>query len=179
MQRIKNKRRASKSINAGSMADIAFLLLIFFLVTTTIVVDKGISVKLPPWESAPPQPIPERNSLKVKINANNELFVEEGPAAPQQLRQITKDFILNPGKSANRPSSPQKAVVSLLHDRGTSYTAYLEVYNEIMAAYNELWEEKAQLDYGMPFVKLPAQQQKVIRKAIPLVLSEAEPVELL
>lgn len=162
------------------MADIAFLLLIFFLVTTTILVDTGIPVRLPVWvENAPPMPIPERNILRIKINAQDELFVENGRAEPAQLRSRARAFITNPGGLSTRPSAPNKAVISLQHDRGTSYGAYLEVYNELMAAYHELWEEAAQKRYQLSFDKLPPSRRQQIRMEIPLVISEAEPVELM
>lgn len=176
----KQDRRQDNRINAGSMADIAFLLLIFFLVTTTILVDTGIQVRLPLWvENVPPQHIPERNMLKIKVNAQNELFVENSRAEPEQLRSRVKNFIMNPGALSTRPGSPRKAVVSLQHDRGTSYQAYLEVYSELMAAYRELWEEAALRRYQLPYQNLPAARQEQIRADIPLVISEAEPVDLM
>ena len=176
----KKDRRPDNRINAGSMADIAFLLLIFFLVTTTILVDTGIQVRLPIWvENVPPQHIPERNILKIKVNAQNELFVENSRAEPAQLRSRVKDFIMNPGALPTRPGSPRKAVVSLQHDRGTGYQAYLEVYNELMAAYHELWEDAALQRYQISYQKLPAGLQERIRGDIPLVISESEPVDML
>lgn len=174
----KKDRRESSKINAGSMADIAFLLLIFFLVTTTILVDSGIAVRLPPWvEDQVIQNIPDRNVFTVQINTQNELFVENQEIQPEQLRQITKDFITNPTNSSNRPSSPTKAVISLMHDRGTSYNTYLSVYNELTAAYHELWENAAQYRYGRAYDDLSKSKQKAVRQEIPLVISEAEPVE--
>ncbi|MCO6488444.1 MAG: biopolymer transporter ExbD, partial [Phaeodactylibacter sp.] len=94
----KQDRRQDNRVNAGSMADIAFLLLIFFLVTTTILVDTGIQARLPVWvENTPPRHIPDRNVLKIRINAQNELFVENSRAEPAQLRSRARDFIMNPG----------------------------------------------------------------------------------
>lgn len=162
------------------MADIAFLLLIFFLVTTTIVEDTGIQARLPPWvENVPPQPIPERNMLKIKVNAQDELFVENSQAAPAQLRSRVKAFIMNPGALLTRPGSPRKAIISLQHDRSTSYQAYLEVYNELMGAYHELWDEAALQRFQLSYQKLPAASQESIRADIPLVISEAEPADLM
>jgi len=175
----KQDRRQDNRVNAGSMADIAFLLLIFFLVTTTILVDTGIQVRLPPWAEVPPRPIPERNVLKIRINAENDLFVENGRAEPAQLRSLAKEFITNPGGIPTRPSSPRKAVISLQHDRGTGFQAYLQVYNELVAAYHELWDEAARLRYQAPYSELPASRQELIQADIPLVISEAEPVELM
>lgn len=175
----KPKRRQDNAINAGSMADIAFLLLIFFLVTTTILVDKGIAVRLPPWTEEPAKPIAGRNILLVKLNARNELLVENSLTEVQQLRELTKDFIMNPGGLDSRPKAPNRAVVSLHHDRGASYEAYLGVYNELMAAYNELWEAAALNRFGQPYGLLSPPKQAQVRADIPLVISEAEPVDLM
>jgi len=175
----KRVRRFSNEINAGSMADIAFLLLIFFLVTTTILMDKGIMVKLPPWEeditliNPPP-----KNVLSVKINAANQLLVEKEEEQIGELRARTKEFIMNPNRRSDMPSSPNRAIVAIQNDRETSYKAYLEVYNEIKAAYNELWDEAAKRQYGMHYTSLDRKSQKSIRSDIPLVISESEPTDL-
>ena len=170
------KRRFKNEINAGSMADIAFLLLIFFLVTTTIVVDKGIAVKLPPWEKFPPiERLPDKNVFSVKVNANDELLIEGQIGDISDLKDLTKEFIMNPLKREDLPDKPTKAVISLQNDRGTAYETYLKVYNEIKAAYNELWNEATQRQFGKDYDKLSSEQQKNIRKVIPLVISEAEP----
>ncbi len=173
-----SKRRLDNQINAGSMADIAFLLLIFFLVTTVIENDKGILVNLPRWEIdyIPPR-IPPKNVLSVKINKTNELLVEGELTNMDDLKNHTKEFILNPSKRADLPSSPQKAVISIQNDRGTAYATYLEVYNEIRAAYKELWEEAAQRKFQKNYELLDASLKDKIRAEIPLVISEAEPTE--
>jgi biopolymer transport protein ExbD len=175
-----NKRTPRKSdpINAGSMADIAFLLLIFFLVTATIIEDQGIYVKLPPWEPDPvPRPLNENNVLSVNINADNQLLVEGETTSVDQLKAITKLFIANPNGDDDKPKSPKNAIVSIMNDRGTNYTTYLAVYNELKAAYRELWEAAADRIYQRPYEELPIAHQKSIRTEIPLVISEAEPTE--
>jgi len=173
-----SKRRFDNQINAGSMADIAFLLLIFFLVTTTIEMDKGVMVKLPPWkDTIISTPVPPKNVLTVKINAENNLLVEGEYISIKELKAQTKEFILNPHKSDDLPSSPTKAVVSIQNDRGTAYKAYLEVYNEIKAAYNELWEESAQQKFQKKYDLLEDHLKREIRDKIPLVISEAEPTD--
>ena len=175
----KKKRRLSSEVNAGSMADIAFLLLIFFLVTTQIDFDKGILVKLPVWEDEiiPPVPIPDRNVLSVKVNRNNQLMIEGEVGEMEHLRGQVKEFITNPFKSDKLAVAPNKAVVSLQNDRGTSYEIYLGVYNEIKAAYNELWNEESNRRYGEAYADLPKAVQKEIRSLIPSVISESEPTE--
>ncbi|GJM33398.1 MAG: biopolymer transporter ExbD [Saprospiraceae bacterium] len=176
----KKKRRQAPEVNAGSMADIAFLLLIFFLVTTVIESDSGIRIKLPPWEpNIVVTPINEDNVLTVKVNANNDLLVEKERASTADLRQRTKLFIMNPQKLTTLPSNPKKAVISLQNDRGTSYETYLAVYNELKAAYRELWEEAALAQYQKSYELLDNQTRDKIREGIPLVISEAEPTDYL
>jgi len=169
--------RQSNEVNAGSMADIAFLLLIFFLVTTTIVNDQGIMVKLPPFdnEGQPPPTIPSRNILSVKLNKENLLLVESENLDISQLKEATKNFILNPTGSDQLARSPKQAVVSLQNDRETSYKAYIAVYNELKAAYEELWNTRSLQVYGMDYNRLAYTQQRVIRNQIPQIISEAEP----
>lgn len=177
MAKTSSRDRMSNEINAGSMADIAFLLLIFFLVTTQIVEDKGILVKLPPWSEEEPDPtkLKTRNVFSVLVNAQNQLLVRGEPMPLNNLKDKTKEFISNPDKREDLSESPKKAVVSIKNDRGTNYKTYLTVYNEIKAAYNELRDEMAKKKYSKPFDELPRQYQKVIRDDIPLILSEAEP----
>ncbi len=169
--------RQSNEVNAGSMADIAFLLLIFFLVTTTIINDQGIMVKLPPYDKNPPPivPVSSRNILNVKINKKDALLVESENMDISQLKETTKNFILNPTQSDQLPRSPKQAVVSLQNDRETSYKAYIAVYNELKAAYEELWNNRSLQVYGKDYSRLALTEQRDIRKQIPLVISEAEP----
>lgn len=171
-------RRAKNEVNAGSMADIAFLLLIFFLVTTTIVEEEGILVKLPPIDVfTEPTPVDQNNVFTVKVNTQNQILAENKIMSIANLKDATKEFILNPNQLPNRPKSPKKALVSLQNDRGTEYKTYLMVYNELQAAYRELREAEAQKRHGMSFDALNKELKKKIRNAIPLVISEAEPTE--
>jgi biopolymer transport protein ExbD len=168
--------RAVPEINAGSMADIAFLLLIFFLVTTQISEDRGLLVKLPPWSEEPPEnlQINARNVLSVLVNKDNQLLVRGKPQDLTTLRQATKDFIANPRKEADKSVDPTKAIISLKNDRGTKYITYLNVYNELQAAYRELWDERSNIKFGKNLEFLTTAQQREIKAEIPLVLSEAE-----
>jgi len=169
--------RMNNEVNAGSMADIAFLLLIFFLVTTTIVEDKGVLVKLPPWSDEPPdiQQLKTRNVYSVLVNAQNQLLVRGEPADLETLRENAKEFIMNPDKRPDMAEKPTKAIVSMKNDRGTKYATYLEVYNEIKGAYNELRNEAANIKFGRDYEFCSREQRKEIRDEIPLVISEAEP----
>ena len=170
-------RKKPPEINASSMADIAFLLLIFFLVTTTIVEDKGVLVKLPPWSNEPPpvQQMATRNVYSVLVNAENQLLVRGEPTRLENLRENTKVFISNPQRMPNMAEDPRKAIVSLRNDRGTNYKTYLAVYNELKAAYNELRDELANRRHGKDFEFLERAQRDAIRGELPLVISEAEP----
>ncbi|MEM9823952.1 MAG: biopolymer transporter ExbD [Bacteroidota bacterium] len=178
MAKKSSKDRLSNEINAGSMADIAFLLLIFFLVTTTIVEDKGITVKLPPWseDEVDPTKLKTRNVFSVLVNANNQLLVRDEPANLRELKDRAKEFIMNPSRREDLSEAPNKAIISLKNDRGTNYETYLEVYNELKAAYNELWDEEAQRLYNKDYSDdMPLERKRAIKGRIPFVLSEAEP----
>lgn len=174
----KMQRRERPEVNAGSMADIAFLLLIFFLVTTTIMEDQGIRVKLPRWEENPqPAIMNEDNVLSIKVNAANSILLEKEETTIDRIREKTKTFIMNPKGLDELPRTPKAAIVSLQNDRGTSYRRYLEVYNEIKAAYNELWEEASQRRFRKSYAELSESDRIDVRQDIPLVISEAEPTD--
>ena len=145
-------KRSAPEVNAGSMADIAFLLLIFFLVTTTIETDSGINRKLPPIEDIEDPPIiKQKNIFTVVVNKNNQLLVEEELTEISDLRALAVKFLDNGGGEGEEacnycqgPSDPKssdnpdKAIISLKNDRETSYKVYIAVQNELVAAYNEL-----------------------------------------
>ena len=145
-------KRSAPEVNAGSMADIAFLLLIFFLVTTTIETDSGLNRKLPPMEDVVDPPvIKERNIFTVVVNKNNDLLVEEKPMEISELRAAAVAFLDNGGgkgkdacdfcqgaRDTSSSDNPDKAVISLKNDRETDYKVYIAVQNELVAAYNEM-----------------------------------------
>lgn len=194
------KKRDTPEINASSMADIAFLLLIFFLVTTTIEVDKGILHKLPRWTEEPPpqQDMNKRNTMVVLINSRDQLLVNDNVASVENLREKAKEFLDNKGRNPNMSESPKKAVISLQNDRGTSYGVYLGVQNELKAAYRELRDDYAMTKYSKTYAQLRSEYNKLndniyateankeaakaklkdITDAYPMRLSEAEPKEV-
>ena len=145
-------RRSAPEVNAGSMADIAFLLLIFFLVTTTIETDSGINRKLPPMEEIIDPPIiKERNIFTVVVNKNNQILVEEELMDLSELRREAVAFLDNGGgifeeacdycqgeRDRSSSDNPDKAIISLKNDRETDYKVYISVQNELVAAYNQL-----------------------------------------
>ncbi|AFL80938.1 biopolymer transport protein [Aequorivita sublithincola DSM 14238] len=160
-------RRATPEVNAGSMADIAFLLLIFFLVTTTIEKDKGIARQLPPKEDVvDPPKIKEKNLFIVNVNRSDQLLVEEKLMELKDLRQAAIAFLDNGGapsgspeycnyckgkRNADSSDNPDKAVISVQNDRLTSYKMYIAVQNELVGAYNDLRDREAQRLYGWKF----------------------------
>jgi hypothetical protein len=138
---------------------------------------------LPPYVEKPPPPEKKnkRNVFAVQINGNNQLLVRGRPVPLSEIKEIRtqlKTFIMNRGQDPNSSDSPKLAVVSLLNDNGTSYEAYVGVYDQLKAAYNELWEESAQRLYGRSYEDLDRKERKAIRVEIPLVISEAEPTSL-
>lgn len=150
-------KRSAPEVNAGSMADIAFLLLIFFLVTTTIEKDSGINRKLPPMEEIDPPIIKQKNIFTVLLNGKDQLLVEEELMDIADLRSAAVEFLDNNGdgscnyclgkKDQSSSDNPDKAIISLKNERETSYAAYISVQNELVAAYNVLRNRRA-LDLG-------------------------------
>ncbi|KAF0200546.1 MAG: Biopolymer transport protein [Bacteroidetes bacterium] len=185
--------RKIPEINAGSMADIAFLLLIFFLVTTTMDVDSGIVRRLPPMpeKDAEIPEVKERNIFNVLVNKNDRLFINKGWGDIRTLRADTKEFLANPQNREDLPEKKvetipflgdypvSKGIISLKNDRGTSYDMYIQVQNELTAAVNELRDELSRQKFGKPFSELEDQDLvNAIQKAIPMSISEAEPEDI-
>lgn len=186
--------RMNPEINAGSMADIAFLLLVFFLVTTTMDVDTGLRRLLPPPidpNQPEPPPVRERNVMVVLVDMNDRLLVRGELGDIRRLREQTKNFIQNP---TNDPSMPvrfmdeieflgeverSRGVVSLQNDRGTSYEMYIAVQNELAAAFNDIRNELSMERFGVRFDQLTDRDLvDAIRRAVPLAISEAEPKDI-
>lgn len=181
-----NKRKIQE-VNAGSMADISFLLLIFFLVATTMNTDTGLNRLLPPLkENEEKTDEKERNILKVFVNTNDELMVNMERIQIDQLGKVVKEFVLNRTNATNLPEKelieieglgqfPQsKGIVSLKNDKGTSYGMYIRVQNELVKAFNELRQDVAMQKFGKPYADLSEAAQKAINEAVPQKISEAE-----
>lgn len=184
--------RKIPEIPAASLADIAFMLLIFFLVTTTMDVDSGLERRLPPMpppdqEDDDTPPIKERNVFVVLVNANNQLLVEGEPSRVEDLREKAKEFMANPYNEENLPEKEvknidffgevevTKGVISLRNDVGTQYGTYIAVQNELVGAINDLREELAKQKFGKSYEKLDRDQQGAVRDVYPSRISEAEP----
>ena len=197
------KTKKVPDVNSSSMADIAFLLLIFFLVTSSMDTDSGLARRLPP----PPQDeeqlseikVQRRNLMQVLVNSLNQTMVGDvhydnlrelqGKTGKQSLKDKVKEFVINPNNSEDLPElfeedfgSPigtlrvtKDHIVSLQNDNTTSYKAYLAVQNELVKAYNELREEAARRYYNRPYEELLIDEKDLINKVYPQRISEAEP----
>ena len=159
------KRTEVPTVNAGSMADIAFLLLIFFLVTTTIETDAGLDRMLPSSNPRPPMDINERNVLEIIINKDNGLLVNKQEMQLSQLREMAIQFIDNGGKavrctycqgegSSNSSEHPLVALISVNYDREATYETYISVQNELVAAYHILRNREGQRLYGQEYTEM-------------------------
>lgn len=196
------RRKGAPEVNAGSMADIAFLLLIFFLVTTTIETDAGLDRMLPPADPPENQDvvIKQKNIFTVNINKNGQLLVEEQIMNIRDLRKAAIAFLDNGGdgkctyckgkKDAASSDNPEKAIISLKNDRETKYSTYITVQNELVGAYNDLRNREAQRLYGQDFTEMESKflnpetpsaerdalkpKVKKIQELFPQKLSEAE-----
>jgi biopolymer transport protein ExbD len=197
------KKRKVPGLNGSSLADISFILLIFFLITTSMDTDTGLVRRLP----QPPDPnqleedvkVKGRNVLVVQVNMNNEILYYYGDEAkrvtvqdvkPEDLRKIAKEFIANPENKANmpefHPADPplpilgaypvtKNHIISVQTDRSTQYDVYFQIQNELMAAYNELRDELAREKFGKYFRDLTEDERLAVTGVYPMKISEAEP----
>lgn len=177
---LKKRKNREAEIPTASMADIAFLLLIFFLVTTTIDVDTGIGMVLPPkLEDVEPPPVKERNMLKILVNEQGQVLLEDKPASVAVIRETVRKHVLNNGQDPNFSENPGKAVTSIKTARGTPYNVYIEVLDEVWMAYFEMWDAEARklgyANYTDYVERLPEGAPNEIREKIKAQISIAEP----
>ena len=186
--------KKTPAINSSSTADIAFLLLCYFLMTTTMGSQTGLSRRLPPMpdkeQKVDDQKVNRRNIIIVKINSADRLLAGSEPIDVSQLKDKIREFLTNPMNDPNLPEKEEieiegygkcpvsKGVISLQNDRGTSYHAYIAVQNELVKAINELRDEFARKNYGKSFIQLSEDKQDIVKKAIPQNISEAEPKDV-
>lgn len=175
----KKRDREDPTVGGAGMSDIAFLLLIFFLLVTTIDVDTGIGLVLPPEpeQNQEPPPIKERNMLKILVNAQGMVLLDEEPTSLSEVKQRVKDFVSNNGEDPELSESPDKAIVSIKTDRQTPYSVYINMLDEVVGAYEELRNTAAQNRYGRAYESMEdgsdAKQQ--IQDLYPKKISIAEP----
>lgn len=186
------KKRKAPAVNATSSADIAFMLLLFFLLTSSMDTDRGLARRLP-------QPVPKdqkkedvdikkRNLMVVLINSSNQILANGQYVELKDLKGIVREFIENPYNDESKPEKIEVDVpyygtmmvtknhlISLQNDRGTEYQAYINVQNELAAVYNELRDEMAKKKFGKAFMDIDEEQQKAVQMIFPQKISEAEP----
>ena len=188
-----NKKK-TPALNTSSTADIAFLLLCYFLMTTTMGSQTGLSRRLPPMPDAnakvEDQKVNRRNIIVVKINSADRLLAGSEAIDVSQLKEKIKEFLSNPADDPTLPEKTlteiegygqypvSKGVISLQNDRGTSYHAYIAVQNELVKAVDELRDEFARSTYGKAYDRLTEEQQEIAKKAIPQNISEDEPKDV-
>ena len=187
------KKRKVPAMNATSSADIAFMLLIFFLITTSMDTDKGLARRLPPpvpkdQKQKDEDEINKRNLLPILISSGNQILCDGQPIDVKQLKDKVKEFIENPFNDEHKPEKyeedvpmfgkmmiTKKHVISLQNDRGTEYQTYISVQNELAKAYNELRDDVSRKKFGKTFADLDEEQQKAVQTIYPQHISEAEP----
>lgn len=186
--------KKTPAINSSSTADIAFLLLCYFLMTTTMGSQTGLSRRLPPMpekdQKLEDQKVNRRNIVIVRINSNDRIFAGSEPIDITLLKDKIKEFLTNPSDDPNLPEKEakeiegygtvqvSKGVVSLQNDRGTSYQSYIAVQNELVKAVNELRDDFSRRNFGKKFSLLDEEKQDIVKKAVPQNISEAEPKDI-
>ncbi|MGM9753749.1 MAG: ExbD/TolR family protein [Candidatus Cryptobacteroides sp.] len=187
-------KKKTPAINSSSTADIAFLLLCYFLMTTTMGSQTGLARRLPPMpnpnEKVEDQKVNRRNIIIVRITSSDRIMVGSEPTDITQIKDKVKEFLSNPNNDPNMPDKElkhiegykdvmvSKGVMSLQNDRGTTYKTYIAVQNELVKAVNELRDEYAIANFGKPYLRLSEEQQGWVKKAVPQIISEAEPMDV-
>lgn len=180
MIRLKKPKSVPK-VSAGSMADIAFLLLIFFLVATTLMQDKGLMLQLPPDVPPTETRIKDRNLFKIRINSKNQFLIEEKIVEDlHNLKEEVMDFVLNPNANPSLSESPDKAIISIKTQRGTSYSNFIDVLDEVKEAYYTMYGDRIGLsskEFRALDKKNPLQNELYLtaRAGLPMNISIAEP----
>lgn len=187
-------KRKTPGLNTQSTADIAFLLLCYFLMVSTMDQQSGLQRRLPPMpdknQKVEDQKVNRRNIIIVKINSADRILAGTEPIDVSQLKEKIKEFLTNPSDDPALPEKESinidgfgtypvsKGVISLQNDRGTSYRAYIAVQNELVKAINELRDEFSIQNYGKTYLKLDESKQDIVKKAVPQNISEAEPKDV-
>ena len=188
-------KKKTPAINSSSTAAIAFLLLCYFLMTTTMGSQTGLARRLPPMpnpnEKVEDQKINRRNIIIVRISSSDRILVGSEQIDITLLKDKVKEFLANPNDDPNMPDKEMKliegwgktvpvskGVISLQNDRGTSYKAYIAVQNELVRAVNELRNEFAMANFGKTYARLSEDEQDWVKKAVPQIISEAEPMDV-
>lgn len=188
-------KKKTPEINSSSTADIAFLLLCYFLMTTTMGSQTGLARRLPPMpnpnDKTEDQKVNRRNIIIVRISSSDRILVGNEQCDITLLKDKVKDFLANVNNDPNKPDKEMKliegwgrtvpvskGVISLQNDRGTSYKQYIAVQNELVKAVNELRDEFSRANFGKTFARLNEDEQEWVKKAVPQIISEAEPMDV-
>lgn len=184
--------RKTPGINTSSMADISFLLLTFFLLTSSIDTEQGIPRRLPPPKENTEETIVDvnqRNVLSVLVNYNDALLVNNDVILITELKDRAKEFLENPNNLSNLPEKEikiidnigeypvSKGVISLTNDQSTTYNTYVQVQNELQRAVNELRDKVATQYFGKKYDNLDTAFQRSVQVAVPMNISEAPPID--
>lgn len=177
----KKKRIFDSEINSSPLADVAFLLLFFFLVVTTIDVDTGIGLILPPIpdDVTPPPPVHERNLMNILVNFQGMVLINEQPAAVSSVRERVREFVDNNGVDPDLSESPEDAIISIKTERSTPYSIYIDMLDEVMGAYEEIRNAASLQQFGVPYSSLEqgGERREAIQEMYPKQISIAEPDE--
>jgi biopolymer transport protein ExbD len=175
------RERQKAEIPGSSLADIAFLLLIFFLLVTHINVDTGIGLVLPPKpkKNQPPPKIKDRNLLKILVNSKGQVLVNDNETPVSDVEKKVRKFVNNKGKDPNLSESPKDAVVSIKTQSNATYNTYIDMFDRVVGAYKQLRDNASQKRYGEKYSKLEngSSQQKKIQNLYPKQISIAKPEE--
>lgn len=187
-------KKKTPGLNTQSTADIAFLLLCYFLMTSTMDQQSGLQRRLPQMpdknQKVEDTKVNKRNIIIVKINSSDRLFAGDQLMDVSQLKDKIKEFLTNPNDDPTLPEKEKKmiegfgeypvskGVISLQNDRGTSYKAYIAVQNELIKAINEIRNDFSKQNFGRSFSALNESQQDIVKDAIPQQISEAEPKDV-
>lgn len=178
-RRTRQKKRQPNKLNTSGVADIAFLALIFFLVTSSKMPEQGIQAKLQPYNNCDDIGcvfLKTRNILRINIHEEKGLLVNNKRITRTMLRGVIKEFITNPKELDFLSETPNRAIVSFFYDKNTSYNDYITILNEIKGAYHEIWETAALERFGYHYKHLNKYEKRSIKNDFPEVLAEIDPI---
>jgi biopolymer transport protein ExbD len=174
------KKKKELEINAGSMADIAFLLLVFFLMTSSMSSEKGLSTILPAKnQDSVSTHVPKRAVLNITVNSDDQLLIENEVYTDESvLKDLVIAHILNEDNDLNRPAAPDQAIIAIQNDRSTTYLRYIGIYDQIKTAYQQIWDEKTpEMFEGKTYKELTSLELEILKDQYPVVISESEPTD--